>query len=133
MCPVSATGSIAACHERLIGFYVSRSRCSRLPPNQRAHSDPNDILSYTIPPEFVDTYLDSRICPAIINVAPVANLFGLGEYADPLTAHVDYDDDERVIAMIAQGFGPGRTAPVVEERCSFTRTINQFGNATPGS
>ena len=96
-----------------------------------AFSDPNDILSYTIPPEFVDNYLDSRICPAItnvnINVAFVANFFGLGDFADPLAAHVDYDDDERVIAMIAEGFGPGRTAPLVQERCSFTRTINQFG------
>ncbi len=101
-----------------------------------AFSDPNDILSYTIPPEFADAYLDSRICPAItnvnINVASVTDLFGLADFADPLTAHVGYDDDERVIAMIAQGFGPGRTAKVVEERCSFTRTINQFGSA-PGS
>jgi hypothetical protein len=101
-----------------------------------AFSDPNDILSYTIPPEFVDDYLDSRLCPAItnvnINVAPVTDFFGLA-FADPLSAHVDYDNDERVIAMIAQGFGPGSTAPVVEERCSFTRTINQFGSAAPGS
>ena len=53
-----------------------------------------------------------------------------GEFADPLSAHLDYDDDERVISMIAHGLGPGRTRPIVEERCSFTRTINEFGTGT---
>lgn len=96
-----------------------------------AFSDPNDILSYKIPPKFANEFLDSRICPAVtnvdINVSSVADLFGLGTFADPLKAHVGYDDDERVIGMIAQGFGPGRTAPAVQERCTFTRTINEFG------
>ena len=33
-----------------------------------AFSDPNDMLSYTIPPKFADEYMDSRICPRITNI-----------------------------------------------------------------
>lgn len=98
-----------------------------------AFTDPNDILSYSIPPQFVDGFLDSRLCPAVtnvyINVAQVSSLFGLGDYAGLRQAHSDYDNDERVIAMIAHGVDSTGPAEVVSDRCTWTRTINNFGVA----
>ena len=88
-----------------------------------AFSDPNDLLSYPIPDAFVREHVDSRLCPrqvnVTINIAPVTNLLGVGEFANPLAAHIDYDDDERVIGLITRGIGQPETAPVVEERCSW--------------
>ena len=94
-----------------------------------AFSDPNDILSYPIPPNFADDYLDSRLCPKVtnisINVAKLISLFGLGEFAGPGSAHGDYDHDERVIAMIAHGFGQENAADIVQERCTWLETIDE--------
>ncbi len=91
-----------------------------------AFSDPNDILSYPIPPKFVDEYSDSRLCPKVtniaINVAKPFVLFGLGEGANPTEAHSGYDHDDRVIALIAHGIGHDATAPVVTERCTWLET-----------
>jgi hypothetical protein len=88
-----------------------------------AFSDPNDLLSYPIPDAFVRDHVDSRLCPkqvnVTINIAPVSDLLGLGEFANPLAAHLDYDDDERVIGLITRGIGQPETAQVVEERCSW--------------
>jgi hypothetical protein len=88
-----------------------------------AFSDPNDLLSYPIPDSFVRDHVDSRLCPkqvnVTINIAPVRSVLGLGEFANPLSAHSDYDDDERVIGLITRGIGQPETAPVVEERCSW--------------
>lgn len=88
-----------------------------------AIGDPNDVMSYPVPVEWVDAYVESRLCPRPINVfveiAPVQNLFGLGELANPLTAHTTYDTDERVAALIAKGAGHSATAPIVQERCRF--------------
>ncbi len=94
-----------------------------------AFSDPNDILSYPIPPDFADKYLDSRLCPKVtniaINVAKLISLFGLGEFAGPGSAHGDYDHDERVIAMIAHGFGQENAADIVKERCTWLETVDE--------
>ncbi len=91
-----------------------------------AFSDPNDILSYMVPPKFVDDYLDSRLCTilrnVIINVAEVVDLFGLGQMASPVRAHGDYDNDERVVNLIARGIGNEHVAPIVEERCTWLET-----------
>ncbi len=91
-----------------------------------AFSDPNDILSYPIPPKFVEQYIDSRLCPSAtnisINVAQPISLFGLGEYADPGEAHSGYDNDERVIALIAHGIGQPNTAEIVRQRCAWLET-----------
>ena len=38
---------------------------------------------------------------------------------EPLAAHLDYDDDERVIGLITRGIGQPETAPVVKERCTW--------------
>jgi hypothetical protein len=88
-----------------------------------AFSDPNDLLSYPIPDAFVRDHVDSRLCPkqvnVTINIAPVSSLLGLGEFANPLAAHLDYDDDERVIGLITRGIGQPETAPVVKERCTW--------------
>jgi hypothetical protein len=88
-----------------------------------AFSDPNDLLSYPIPDAFVRDHVDSRLCPkqvnVTINIAPVSSLLGLGEFANPLAAHIDYDDDERVIGLITRGIGQPETAPVVKERCTW--------------
>ena len=88
-----------------------------------AFSDPNDLLSYPIPDAFVRDHVDSRLCPkqvnVTINIAPVRSVLGLGEFANPLSAHVDYDDDERVIGLITRGIGQPETAEVVVERCSW--------------
>ncbi|MGH6895789.1 MAG: hypothetical protein ACREJ5_04490 [Geminicoccaceae bacterium] len=88
-----------------------------------AFSDPNDLLSYPIPDAFVRDHVDSRLCPkqvnVTINIAPVRSVLGLGEFANPLAAHVDYDDDERVIGLITRGIGQPETDPVVKERCTW--------------
>ena len=88
-----------------------------------AFSDPNDLLSYPIPDAFVRDHVNSRLCPkqvnVTINIARVRSVLGLGEFANPLTAHVDYDDDERVIGLITRGIGQPETAEVVKERCTW--------------
>ena len=91
-----------------------------------AFSDPYDLLSYPIPEQFVDRYMDSRLCTRLtnitINVAPVHQLFGLGEVASPLEAHSGDQFDERVIALVAHGAGSASTAPIVKDRCKMTLT-----------
>ena len=93
-----------------------------------AFNDPNDLLSYTIPPDFAEKYLDSRLCPDVtninINVASIINAFSFGKMANPLQAHIGYDTDDRVVALIAKGIGNGRTAKVVKERCRWLETID---------
>jgi hypothetical protein len=85
-----------------------------------AFNDPNDILSYTITEEFMNRYLDSRLCIDTtninINVADVTGVFGL-DYANPLDAHGGYETDERVLAMIAHGIGNQDTSPIVTKNC----------------
>ncbi len=93
-----------------------------------AFSDPNDLLSYAIPHGFVEKYLDSRLCTDVtninINIANVFDAFGMGKFANPLEAHVGYDTDDRVVALIAKGIGNVNTAKVVSERCQWTETID---------
>ena len=86
-----------------------------------AFNDPNDILSYTITKEFMDQYLDSRLCIDTtninINVADVTGAFGIN-YANPLDAHNGYLTDKRVLAMIVNGIGNENTSPIIKERCT---------------
>jgi hypothetical protein len=94
-----------------------------------AFSDPNDILSYPIPPKFADDYMDSRFCPRItnitINVAKPVNLFGISEVANPLEAHGGYEADDRVIEMMAFGIGHEGQSDLVTERCTWQETITE--------
>ena len=93
-----------------------------------AFSDPNDLLSYAIPEGFVEKNLDSRLCIDItnitINVVDVFDLFGFGELASPIGAHTAYDSDDRVVALIAKGVGNPNTAPLIKEKCKWTRLID---------
>ncbi len=93
-----------------------------------AFSDPNDLLSYAIPEGFASDFLDSRLCIEVtninINVADVMDLFGVGKVANPLTAHVGYDSDDRVVALIAKGIGNPNTSPLIKKRCKWTRLID---------
>lgn len=93
-----------------------------------AFSDPNDLLSYAVPHGFVEKYLDSRLCADVtninINVAQIFDAFGLGRLANPLDAHVGYDTDERVVAMIAKGVGNDSSAKIVNEKCSWIETVD---------
>ena len=93
-----------------------------------AFSDPNDLLSYSIPPGFEDKYLDSSLCidvtNIIINVASIVDVFGLGKVANPLDAHIGYDSDNRVVALIAKGIGNHMTAPLIKKRCKWTELVD---------
>jgi len=90
-----------------------------------AFSDPNDILSYPIPEDFVQYGIDSRLCPAVVNVsvniARVSRLLGSDSFANPLIAHSDYNDDDRVIALMTGGLGRPETPALVDERCHWVR------------
>jgi len=90
-----------------------------------AFSDPNDILSYAIPQNFSERYLDSRICPSVtnvfINIAHVNDVFGFGEFANPLTAHIAYDRDDRVVNLIAHGLNG---SPKQHNSCNWTELEN---------
>ncbi len=91
-----------------------------------AFSDPNDLLSYPVEPEFAENYIDSRLCPAItnvtLNIARPQDLFGFGQFANPLEAHTGYDRDGRVAGFIVEGVGQGRQDPVQRRHCNWLRT-----------
>jgi hypothetical protein len=91
-----------------------------------AFSDPNDLMSYPVPDKFADQFIESRLCPSVtnvtINVASVNSLLGLGDVANPLSAHSGYGPDERVGALIARGAGTPNVAPIVAERCTWRET-----------
>jgi hypothetical protein len=91
-----------------------------------AFSDPNDVMSYPVPETWVERYVDSRLCPKVtnvtINIATVKSLFGLGTFADPLTAHTGYDADARVGGLMSKGAGHADISPIVRERCTWTAT-----------
>ncbi len=91
-----------------------------------AFSDPNDVMSYPIPETWVARYVDSRLCPKVtnitINIASVKSLFGLGTFANPLTAHTGYDEDERVGSLMAKGAGHDDITPIIRERCTWVAT-----------
>jgi hypothetical protein len=74
-----------------------------------AFSDPNDLLSYPIPLEFAERFIDSRLCPQVTNVTVKVtdeiSLAGLTTFANPEDAHIGYEADDRVISMITQGLG----------------------------
>jgi hypothetical protein len=93
-----------------------------------AFSDPNDLLSYAIPHGFAEKYLDSRLCIDVtninINVATIFDGFGLGKMANPIDAHVRYETDDRVVALIAKGIGNMNTPKIVSDRCRWIETID---------
>lgn len=90
-----------------------------------AFSDPNDILSWAVPPAYEDSNMDSRMCPTlanvIINIAEVKSVFGV-ELAAPGEAHRGYDNDQRVIKLMARGMSGDKADPMVRERCQWMET-----------
>lgn len=120
--PVPVTGQIAdycmpdgPLYQRRI---VTRTRVI-------AFSDPNDLLSYPIPDDFVQYGIDSRLCPTVVNmslnIARVSRVLARDGFANPLTAHTGYNDDTRVIGLMTGGLGREATAPTVTERCHWVR------------
>lgn len=93
-----------------------------------AFSDPNDLLSYAIPQSFLEEHIDSRLCPSltnvILNVAKVNTLLG-GEFANPLTAHTEYDADATVVNLISYGIGPMRYESLLQDRCTYIETVSE--------
>jgi hypothetical protein len=92
-----------------------------------AFSDPNDLFSYTVKPAYIERYVDSRLCPAITNVAievaPVTSILGTQAFANPQSAHTDYDTDSRVLKMLVSGLGTGYGRDEVRARCEFIETV----------
>lgn len=92
-----------------------------------AFSDPNDILSYAIPQQFVDKYIDSRICPKVtnvsVNVAPEISAFGVG-IVNPISAHTDYDNSPKVIELIAKGTYNFYQDDALKNKCHFVLMKN---------
>jgi hypothetical protein len=88
-----------------------------------AFSDPNDLLSYTIPAGFKEKYLDSRMCTKVsnisLNIANVVDVFGLSEVANPMEAHLGYDHDDRVVTLLAHGIKNDNMAPIIKDRCEW--------------
>ncbi len=86
------------------GKNYAKRAVSRL--NIVAFNDPNDLLTYAIEPDFVDNYIDSRMCPQVtnisVNVTGAVSAFGVG-VVNPVAAHVDYDRSAEVIDLIGQG------------------------------
>lgn len=85
-----------------------------------AVTDPNDLFSYAITQDFVDAYLDSRMCPAVtninINVADPINAFGI-EVVNPISAHGNYGSDEVVIELVSHGNKRFLENTILSERC----------------
>ncbi|MFZ1202042.1 MAG: hypothetical protein WAO07_17870 [Desulfobacterales bacterium] len=94
-----------------------------------AFTDPNDLLSYAIMPDFVDNYLDSRMCPTVtninINVANRITAFGVG-IVNPITAHNNYHLDERVIELISHGNADLEQNERLAGRCRMIRVENDW-------
>lgn len=92
-----------------------------------AFNDPNDMLSYPVPPRYAEEHIDSRICPDIanvnINVAQVTDVFGATNFADPSVAHGDYENDNRVVALITDGISRTHRVPILRKRCNWTEVV----------
>lgn len=97
-----------------------------------AFSDPNDLMSYPVPVSWARKYIDPRLCPLItnidINVAAVSSVLGVGDAANPLSAHVGYAGDARVGGILAKGIGHPGVAPIVAERCTWRESDEALMN-----
>ena len=73
------------------------------------------------------TMKNSRLCVEItninINVAKIITAFGV-DMANPLEAHIGYETDDRIIAMLANGIGNKNTSIIVNERCQTLVTMD---------
>lgn len=122
--PAKVNGKIAS-YCRPDGRDYDRRIISRL--NIVAFNDPDDLLTYAVRPDFVDRYIDSRICPRVtnvsVNVTDAVSAFGVG-VVNPVSAHEDYDRSPTVIGLIGQG-----TAALSDNgygQCRFIRLKSRF-------
>jgi len=71
-------------------------------------TDPNDLLSYKLPQDFKNDYIDWALCPHFtditISVTPAQDVFGLS-FADPGRAHGNYWTDPGLAEILIRGFG----------------------------
>jgi len=96
-----------------------------------AFSDPNDLFSYAVSPDYANRYIDSRLCPVVSNItiqiAQVRSfLLGASEIANPLVAHSDYEVDSRVLKMLVSGFSKDHGQEEVKERCEFIESVPDY-------
>lgn len=93
--------------------------------NLIAFSDPNDVLSYPIPPNYEKHSLDSRLCANIvnvnINVAYIKKAFEL-DFANPIEAHNNYWGDRRVSLIVRDGMSRTADSDKLEHECSWIET-----------
>ena len=96
--------------------------------NLIAFSDPNDILSYPIPPNYAKNNIDSRLCSNIVNVSinvtEVKDAFGFN-FANPAEAHGGYHGDDRIISLVADGLNRENEDSLVSKKCKWTETIRK--------
>lgn len=107
------------------GRNYSRRIIDRL--NIVAFNDPDDLLTYAIRPDFVNRYIDSRICPRVTNVsvhvAGAVSAFGVG-VVNPVSAHIDYDQSSEVIRLI--GRGTDALSSGEDKQCRFIGLRSRF-------
>ncbi len=125
--PVPVSGQIAAyCAPE--GEFFAQRMLSRT--RVVAFSDPNDLLSFPIPDDFVQYGIDSRLCPKVVNVslniARVTQVFRGDGFANPLTAHTEYNNDARVIGLISGGLGQADTPAAVTDRCNWMQVEEEL-------
>ena len=93
-----------------------------------AFSDPNDLLSYEIPPDFAAANLDSRLCADTTNISiKVAKEISLAvtTFASPEAAHTQYEDDARVLDLIVGGVGGEKAPPAGCVWLKFRSVVNE--------
>lgn len=125
--PVPVTGQIAAFCSPQGGSFDQRMLAQT---QVVAFSDPNDLLSFPIPDDFVRYGIDSRLCPQVanvsLNIARASNVFSGDGFANPLTAHTEYNNDARVIGLIAGGLGQPETVAAVADRCDWMQVKEEL-------
>lgn len=79
-----------------------------------AFSDPNDLFTYEIPAAFMQSNFDSRMCADTTNISiKVAKEIDLAvsTFASPEVAHTKYEDDDRVLDLMAGGIASDIALP----------------------
>ena len=94
-----------------------------------AFSDPNDLLSYSLPENNARMNFDSKLCPrssnVIINVGALNKIFGM-EVANPLDAHLRYKTNNRVLAIIKEGVDHKSKEKLKDLQCDWIQTEADF-------
>jgi hypothetical protein len=105
--PESRPGTIGSTIVQQSSLYKALTLHREIPASQRRHrlevvnvSDPNDLLSYPLPPDFQPAFPDVRF----VNVTKlIAHRFLSGALADPQQAHTGHVKDRKVMRMMVDG------------------------------